>query len=243
MKTLIIVLVTLLFIPFINSCEDNDEDEITFYDTYIEGNIKDYHTGEPVAGVVFDAHYFVDYTGGGWLGTDPFFAKNVAVSDTNGYYRIRVPKAWKPKGETKFNDIIMIRIYPRDVEGYSFSDPEYIPPYLFPYKDYSYAEYEFKTKSVRTDISPITYGYLKVILPKTSSQGWWSFGNYPEIYETPYYRPQLAIYDNYNDSLNYYLFKVPVAIGSIKIGNDMWTQRGFTIEYPRDTATLNVDME
>ena len=58
LKALIIVLVTSIVIPLLFSCEDKDEDEFTFYDTYIDGYIKDYHTGEPVVGLVFDAKYY-----------------------------------------------------------------------------------------------------------------------------------------------------------------------------------------
>ncbi len=237
LKRLSIIFAVLFAFPLFFSCENNDEDEFTFYDTYIEGYIKDYHTGEPVSGVVFDAHYFDEYSGEGWFSPDPYFAKNVAVSNAQGYYKIRCPKAWKPKGGKKYNDIVMIRTYPRDVEGYSFSDPQYLPPYAFPFKDYYYSEYSLKTKSVRTDIRPITYGFLKVILPKTSNQNW-GFGFYPEIYETPYYRPRLVIYDSYNDSNNYFLFKVPVATGKINNGGIL---NRFTIDYPRDTVIINVE--
>ena len=232
LKKLIIVLVTSLIIPLFFSCEDNDEDEFTFYDTYIDGYIKDYHTGEPVVGVIFDVEYFTEHTTGGWFSPDPYFAKNVATSNAQGYYRIRLPK------ERNGNEIIMIRVNRRDHPDYSFSDSQ--GPI---YKDYRYAEEGLKTRSKReVDIRPITYGYLKVILPKTSNQGW-GFWNYPAIYETPYYLPQLAINDSYNDSLNYFLFKVPVSEGTIGIGNNAWTPRRFTIDYPRDTTTLYVDIE
>lgn len=233
-----IIFALLFAIPLFFSCENNDEDEFTFYDTYIEGCIKDYHTGEPVAGVVFDAQYYDEYSGGGWFSPDPYFAKNVAVSNAQGYYKIRCPKAWKPKGGKKFNDIVMIRTYARDVEDYSFSGTTGTPNY----KRYDYDKEGLKTKSVRTDIRPITYGYLKVILPKTSNQDW-GFWNYPESYETPYYRPKFIISESYNDSLNYLIFNVPVGTGTFRIGNDSWKPRDFTIDYPRDTTTLYIDIE
>ena len=237
LKALIIVLVTLLFIPLFFSCENNDEEEFTFYDTYIDGYIKDYHTGEPVEGVVFDADYYTKNTTGGWFSPDPCFAKNVAVSNSQGYYKIRVPKAWKREGSTKFNEIVMIRVNRRDHTDYSFSDMQ--GPL---YKNYRYAEEGLKTRSKReVDIRPITYGYLKVTLPKTSSQNW-GFWNYMDSdYETPYYNPELVITESYNDSLNYFFFKVPVSEGTIGIGNNAWTPIRFTIENPRDTVIINVE--
>ena len=103
-----IIFAILFDFPLFFSCENNDEEEFTFYDTYIEGYIKDYHTGEPVAGVVFDAHYFDEYSGGGWFSPDPYFAKNVAVSNAQGYYKIRCPKAWKPKGFIYSSEIVFL---------------------------------------------------------------------------------------------------------------------------------------
>ena len=159
MKKLLIVLVTLLFIPLLFSCEDKDEDEFTFYDTYIDGFIKDYHTGEPIEGVAFDAKYFDESAGDDWASTYPYFAENVAVSNSQGYYKIRVPKAWKVKGGTKFNDIVKIRVILRDGDNYKFNR-EFYPLD----KDYSYVEEGLKTRSKReVDIRPITYGFLKVI--------------------------------------------------------------------------------
>ena len=235
LKALIIVLVTSLVIPLFFSCEDNDEDEFTFYDTYIDGYIKDYHTGEPIAGIVFDAKYFDESAGDDWASTYPYFAENVAVSNSQGYYKIRVPKAWKVKGGTKFNDIVKIRLILRDVENYKFNR-EFYPLD----KDYSYVEEGLKTKNKReVDIRPITYGYLKVILPKSSNQGW-HIGLYPYIYETPYYLPELIISETYNDSLNSLFFKVPVATGKI---NNAGTESQFTIDSPRDTTILYVNME
>ena len=239
LKSLRIIFAMFFAIPLFFSCENNDEDEFTFYDTYIEGYIKDYHTGEPVAGVVFDAQYYDEYSGGGWFSPDPYFAKNVAVSNAQGYYKIRCPKAWKPKGGKQFNDIVMIRTYARDVEDYSFSGSTGTPNY----KRYDYNKEGLKTKSVRTDIRPITYGYLKVILPKMSNQGW-GFWDYSDSnYEVPYYNPELVITESFTDSLNYYLFKVPVAMGYFRIGNDAWTPRCFTIDYARDTTIFYVDIE
>ena len=87
-KTIRVLLLIHLVIPFINSCKDNDEDIITYYDTYVEGYITDYHTGEPVAGVIFDAEYF-DESNGGLFGTSPYNATNIAVSNSQGYYKIK----------------------------------------------------------------------------------------------------------------------------------------------------------
>ncbi|MPL70100.1 hypothetical protein SDC9_15851 [bioreactor metagenome] len=229
---LLIVLVALFIIPLFFSCEDNDEDIITYYDTYIDGYIKDYHTGEPVAGVIFDVDYYTEHTTGGWFSPDPYFAKNVTTSNAQGYYKIRVPKEWNG------NEIVMIRVNRRDHTDYSFSDMQ--GPL---YKNYRYAEKGLKTRSKReVDIRPITYGYLKVTLPKTSSQNW-GFGTYMDnSYEKPYYYPELVITESYNDSLNYFFFKVPASGGMLRIGNNAWSNPArFTIENPRDTVIINVE--
>lgn len=226
---LLIVLVTSIVIPLLFSCEDKDEDEFTFYDTYIDGYIKDYHTGEPVVGLVFDAKYYTKNTTGGWFSPDPYYALKVAVSNAQGYYKIRVPKAWNNE------EVLQISAILRDVENYRFNR------YSYPLeKDYSYVEEGLKTRSKReVDIRPITYGFLKVILPKSSNQGW-HIGLYPYIYETPYYIPEFINSDTYNDSLNYLFIKVPVATGII---NNAGTETQFTVNNPRDTTIIYVNME
>ncbi|MFA5540116.1 MAG: hypothetical protein WC984_00390 [Bacteroidales bacterium] len=233
-----IIFAILFAIPLFFSCENNDEDEFTFYDTYIEGYIKDYHTGEPVSGVVFDAQYYNEYSGRGWFSPDPYFAKNVAVSNAQGYYKIRCPKAWKPKGGKQFDDIVMIRTYARDVEDYSFSGSTGTPNY----KRYDYDKEGLKTKSVRTDMRPVTYGYLKVILPKTSNQNWGIWGNYEEeTYETSYFKHQFVYNGECNDTMNYLFFKVCVLGGEIGCGNYPGVRRYFSMENPRDTVIMNIE--
>ncbi len=225
-----ISLALLLIIPLFLSCE-SDEDIITYYNTYIDGYIKDYHTGEPVEGVIFDAKYF-DESNGGLFGTTPYYATNIVVSDANGYYKIKIPKRGNLGRENRIVDFTAIRIIPRATESYNFE-----------FVEFNYQKDRVKIESKRVDIRPITYGYLKVILPKTSNQGW-GFWNYPEsCYETPYYKPKFIISESYNDSLNYLIFNVPVGTGNIGIGNNAWTPRDFTVENPRDTAVIYVDME
>lgn len=218
------------------SCKD-DEDEFTFYNTYIEGYIKDYHTGEPVSGVVFDAYYFNEYSGDQWLAPDPYPAKEVAVSNSQGYYKIRVPKAWKPKDGAKFNDIVKIRVTRRDVENYSFTSTQ--GPFS---KDYSYEEEGLKTRNKREDIRPVSYGYLKVILPKTSNQNWSIWGNYEqETYEIPFFKHKFISSGEYNETMNYLFFKVCAFEGEIGCGDFPGIRRYFAMENPRDTVIINVE--
>ena len=226
-KALMLLLLA-VFSSSLYSCKDSDEDIITYYDTYIEGYIKDYHTGEPVAGVVFDANYFDKSNG--IFGTDPLLVENIAVSNSQGYYKIKVPKHGELGSRTMSVDFNGLRVFPKSTEDYSFEFGTFI-----------YERDSVNIKNKRIDISPITYGYLKVTLPKTSLQGW-SFLSYPEIYETPYYKPNLVISDSYNDSLNYFLFKVPVAEGMFRIGNNASSNPvRFTLENPRDTVIINVE--
>ena len=225
-----IIFAVFFAIPLFFSCKGSDEDIITYYDTYIDGYITDYHTGEPVEGVIFDAKYFDD-SNVGLLGTSPYYATKIAVSDANGYYKIKTPKTGEFWSQDRFVDFTGIRIIPRATENYSFE-----------FGTFNYKSDSLKVKSKRIDIRPITYGYLKVTLPKTSVQNW-SFLNYTNSdYEKPYYKPKLVISDSYNDSLNYFLFKVPVSEGTFRIGNNAWSNPiHFTIENPRDTVILNVE--
>ena len=226
-----IIFAVFFAIPLFFSCKSDDEDIITYFDTYIDGYINDYHTGEPVEGVIFDAKYFDD-SNGGWFGTNPYYATNIAVSDANGYYKIKVPKRGDLGSENRVVDFKAIRILPKSTDNY----------------DFEFGELNFNTDSLkienkRIDIRPVTYGYLQVILPKTSNQNW-GFWNYPEsCFETPYYKPKFIISESYNDSLNYLIFNVPVGTGTFRIGNDSWKPRDFTIDYPRDTTTLYIDIE
>ena len=228
-KALMLLLLA-VFSSSLYSCKDSDEDIITYYDTYIEGYIKDFHTGEPVAGVVFDADYFDNSNG--IFGTDPLKVKNIAVSNSQGYYKIKIPKHGELGSRTTSVDFTGLRVFPKSTSDYSFE----------------FGTFVYKTDSVNiisktVDISPITYGYLKVILQKTSSDNW-GFWDYPtSTYERPCYKERLITKGDYNDSLKYFLFKVVALNGSINCGNNPTIYRNYIIDNPRDTVTIHVDIE
>jgi len=48
LKSLRIIFAVLFAFPLFFSCKSDDEDVITYYDTYIDGYITDYNTGAPV---------------------------------------------------------------------------------------------------------------------------------------------------------------------------------------------------
>ncbi|MDD2191720.1 MAG: hypothetical protein PHO12_04190 [Bacteroidales bacterium] len=220
-KALMLLLLA-VFSSSLYSCKDSDEDIITYYDTYIEGYIKDFHTGEPVEGVVFDADYISG--SGGFFSSSPYSAKNIAVSNSEGFYKIKIPKT---RNSADFTEI---QIHPRKIENYNFE-----------VGIYDYQEYNFSVKSKTIDISPITYGYLKVILPKTSSDNCGINGYMYSTFEVPYYQHELISSGEYSETLKYFFFKVSASKGWVRCGNHSGTPRFFTIDNPRDTVTINIE--
>lgn len=222
-----LLLLLVLLTPFV-SCKDNDEDIITYYDTYVEGYITDFHTGQPVSGVVFDAKYFDESNGS--FGTDPYFVENIAVSNSEGYYKIKIPKHGELGSREMSVDFYSIRVFPRATSDYSFE-----------FGTFNYKMDSVNIISKRVDIRPITYGYLKVILPKTSSDNW-GFWDYPtSTYERPCFKEKLVSKGDYNDTLKYFFFKVVALNGSINCGNYPTIYRNYNINNPRDTVTINVE--
>jgi hypothetical protein len=135
------------------SCEDKLD--IVYYDTYIHGYITDYHTGELITDVSFDitcADYNevggMGYSGGG--SSHGFYEiPDVAHTNSQGYYRIQLPK-------TINGDVMKItNIFPKNNN----------PNYCFEGKRIDYDWYDVKHQSYRIDVRAITWGYLKVIVP------------------------------------------------------------------------------
>lgn len=209
------------------SCKDSDEDIITYYDTYIEGYIKDFHTGEPVAGVVFDADYFDDANGS--FGTDPFKVKDIAVSNSQGYYKIKVPKHGELGSRTMSVDFNGLRVFPRATEDYSFE----------------FGTFVYKTDSVniiskRIDISSITYGYLKVVMPIDYNESWAINSWEASSYEKPFYKGKLVDRQVNNADYKLLLFKVPLEKTRFSYGENLIHDFEFTISHPKDTAIINI---
>lgn len=225
-KTIKFLLLFTILIPFIGCRED--EEEMTYYDTYIDGYITDYNTGTPVQGVIFDAYYFTTEESG-WFGPDPYKAQNIAVSDSRGYYRIKVPKyaEWNDGTVRKSADFVGIRLFPRDLDDYTFEDGQFM-----------YAEYSLRTKNKRINITPISYGYLKVTLPKNDTLDWGFSGYNQSVFELPFYKPKLVSKGDYSDSLKYLFFRVVVGPSAFRLG---FNHFDFTINSPRDTVYLNVE--
>jgi hypothetical protein len=228
LRAVAVVVIATLSLSFFSSCEDN-KDEITYYNTYIDGYIKDYHTGEPVAGVIFDAMYF-DESNGGLFGTAPYYATKIAVSDANGYYKIKVPKNGDLRSRNLYFTFYGLRVTPRATENYNFE-----------FKSFNYKNDRVNVENKRVDIRPITYGYLKVILPKSSSSNWGIQGYYQSTYEVPFYRHKLVSSGEYNETLKYFFFKVCALGGWINCGNHPTINRNFSMQNPKDTVILNVE--
>lgn len=220
LKALIIVLVTLLFIPLFLSCNgEEDYEDLEFYPYALHGYVKDYHTGKPLANVTFDlscGQYFV----GMQAQTKRYYYEGVAKTDSRGYYKIRIPKG------NKDMDFSVVFPHPQNISGYNFEGGE------FDCK-------QFATTSVRADISAISYGYLKVIMPK--SGGGWNQGMIGSSYGQPRYVDKFLYTRVINDSLKYDFYIVAASTGwggyyatdTIKIFD-------YEIMNPRDTIVINV---
>ena len=211
------------------SCKDNDEDIITYYDTYVEGYITDYHTGQPIAGVVFDAKYFHESIGG-LFGTDPYFVENIATSNSEGYYKIRVPKHGELGSSQRSVDFYSIRVSPRATSNYSFE-----------FGTFNYKSDSVNIISKRVDIRPITYGYLKVIMPKDYSENWSINPWETSTYEKPFYKGKFVEKQLFNTDYKLLLFKVPLEKTRFSYVDNYIHDFDFKLNYPLDTATLNID--
>ena len=218
MKKLLIVLVTSLIIPFINSCEDNDEDEITFYDTYIDGYITDYNTGEPVKDIIFDILFWYDNGWGGGLELLP----NAYRTDRNGYYKIPIAKTIGGDNTTS------IQITPRETEDYGFQ------PTSFSIKGENLGE-----KSKRINIKPISFGYLKILVPIRDGVMLYA---YTGSFESPMRPPKHLSTDTINNS-KVFFYQVPATNGTIRhLINSASTgpEYTFIVNMPKDTVTIDL---
>ena len=217
MKKLIIVLVTLFVIPLFLSCKE-DEDEIIYYNTYIDGYITDYNTGEPVKDIIFDIHY--GYTNS-WGGGSEYLP-NAYRNDKNGYYKIPIAKTIGGDNTTS------IQITPRETEDYGFQ------PTSFSIKEENLGE-----KSKRINITPISEGYLKVVVP--ISDGVMLYA-YTGSFESPMRSPKHLSTDTINNS-KVFLYLVPATNGTIRHlinSASIGPEYTFIVNMPKDTVTINL---
>ena len=211
-------------------CKEEDKDEFTFYNTYIECYITDYHTGEPVEGVVFDAYYLYSNSHGGWFDPEPYKAENVAISDTNGYYRIKIPKQgeWGNASTRKTVSFNGIRLFPRNNNNYNFENLQL-----------TFTENNLNTINKRIDITPKSYGYLKVIMPVDYIEKWAINSWETSTYEVPLFKGELILKKiNINDKL--LLFKVPIEKTRFSYGEYFLYHFDFVINNTKDTVELIV---
>lgn len=220
LKALIIVLVTSIAIPLFFSCNgEEDYEDLEFYPYALHGYVKDYHTGKPLANVTFDlscGQYFV----GMQAQTKRYYYEGVAKTDSRGYYKIRIPKG------NNDMDFSVVFPHPQNISGYNFEGGE------FDCK-------QFATTSVRADITAISYGYLKVIMPKDCSARLSQAGG--DYYTPIFINQNLGCY-NVDTSKFECWYKVPVAREGIHyILNGNANVIMFNVEQPRDTVSINIE--
>lgn len=216
-KTIRIISFILLLIPFV-SCQ-NEKDEITYYDTYIEGYVKDNYTKEPISGIVFDANY---YDGNS---KEKLFVENLVKTDINGYYKVKIPKHGDiNKGDNRLSfDFTSIELIPHNTENYTFREGEF-----------SYKAYNLISQCVQINISPITFGYLKVSFNKNLYPRFESY-LYKSSFEAPLYKPCLVDSSISNDKKTYY-YKSYVGVNDITFYD--LGKLHFIISNPRDTVVI-----
>ena len=222
----IVLLLTVLVIPLFFSCEqEEDYEELEFYPYALYGYVTDYHTGKPLANVTFDlACIKWVYGMGGSNEGETYYG--VAKTDSRGYYRIRIPIRNK---DVKFDHVYSI---PNNIAGYQFAKG------LFCVGN-GWVGKPFDSVGVRADIRAISYGYLKVIMPKEAI---WGLGGITSTYEFPRHEDKFLYSKDINDSMRYELFRVAA--------NDGWGQcyynnhhenYNFKVENPRDTVILYIE--
>lgn len=216
-KSIRIIALILLLIPFVG-CK-NEKDEITYYDTYIEGYLKDNYTKEPIAGIVFDANYYDNNSGG------KLFVENLVKTDINGYYKVKIPKHGDVnKGDDRLSfDFTSIELIPHNNENYTFREGEF-----------SYSAYNLTSQSVQINISPITFGYLKVSFDKALYPRFESY-LYKSSFEVPLYKPCLVDSSISNDKKTYY-YKSYVGVNDFTFYD--LGKLHFIISNPRDTVVI-----
>ncbi len=205
-------------IPLFLSC--GEEDEITYYNTYIDGYITDYNTGEPVQGIAFDINYNYDWSGT-W-GQGSLYVKNAIITDNRGYYKINIPKTINDRAA------VGLDLRPNETQDYGFQTK-----YLF-IKDEN-----LDVKSKRINITPISYEYLKVIVPIRDEV---LIRPYSGSYEAPMRPPRHLSTDTINNS-KVILYSVPATNGAFRHLSNNGTQGPeytFVVNMPKDTVTIDL---
>ncbi|MFA6806708.1 MAG: hypothetical protein WCR29_04745 [Bacteroidales bacterium] len=222
-KTFLSQALKLLLLAFLSisfySCGDKT-DELTYYDTYIEGYIKDYHTGQPISGIVFDA-YYVESSGSNFLSTYYELFTEIGKSDNNGYYKIRIPKC---NNGVTFNSI---KLVPHSTDDYFFLE-----------KSFGYETNNLSKNSLTVNINPITYGYLKI------NVGLNNYINEPFAYESmgtyeepKAYIPQRIIDSSISVNDKYYILKAGMGENVIYLYDGI---HQYKIINAKDTVIINL---
>jgi hypothetical protein len=218
-KTFLFAIIAFLFA----GCKD-DEMEVVYYDTYIDGYITDYHTGEPISGITFDVGCSASTNVGGMgiAGYGSYYEINsIATTNSQGYYKIHFPK-------TIDGDVMkVITLLPHcNNPNYSFDVDKRI--------EYEY--HHISTQSKKIDVRAISFGFLKVIAPLNYT---YSIKQYFNSYEMPLMQNKIII-----DTIILYketLYKVPATIGTLY--NGVYREEKDTLNFniePKDTLIIDL---
>ena len=108
-------------------------------------------------------------------------------------------------------------------------------------KTFNIKNQKLDVENKRVDITPVTYGYLKVIMPKDYTEMWAINPWEASTYERPFYKGKFIEKQSFNTEYKLLLFKVPLEKTRFSYGNNYVNDYDFTIINPKDTITLNVE--
>lgn len=155
--------------------------------------------------------------GYGWL-----YVENACVTDSKGYYRVRVPKTINGK------EAIGLTFQPHNTNEYGFQ-----------FKELYHKSDNLSTKNTRINITPVANGYLKVIVPIRDGV---FLSGVSSSYEKPIKEQYLISLDTIGVTKEYF-FSVAAMEGQFKhlINNSSnGPEYTFTVEMPKDTVVVNL---
>lgn len=228
-----------LFI-FFSSCKDN-EGEVVYYDTYIEGNVTDYFTGKPIVGLVMDVEYN-DFT----FGMEFFNSssaretvKGASITDMNGYYKIYIAKKIGIGGNN-YSTVENMIIKPRNIfDDYHFEEGGFHVNYNNNNTNvFHITNHRFDIRAKSRD----QFGFLKIYYNPNDSISY-TINDFDNSFTEPYYYEVFTVDTIIGDDYNYFLVHVPLCKDKrVNVWKNIHDMQSFyyTLENKHDTFSIYV---